>query len=52
MDKTISQFGQERASDDPMEMEQKDKLTGKLTPYTIQIIASLTKFTMEFKRVS
>lgn len=52
MDKTISQSGQERASDDPMEMGQKDKLTGKLTSSTTQIMASLAKFTGDFKRVS
>lgn len=52
MGKTISHSGKERASNNPMEMGQKDKLTGKLTPHTIQIMASLTKFTVEFKRVS
>lgn len=52
MGKTISQSGKERASNDPMEMGQKDKLTGKLIPHTIQIMASLTKFTVKFKRVS
>lgn len=52
MGKTISLSGKERASNNPMEMGQKDKLTGKLTPHTIQTMASLTKFTVEFKRVS
>lgn len=52
MDKTISHSGKEKASNNPMEMGQKDKLTGKLTPHTIQTMASLTKFTVEFKRVS
>lgn len=50
--KTISQSGKERASNDPMEMGQKDKLTGKFTLHTVQIMASLTKFTVKFKRVS